>query len=59
LKTGPKSYPETPARNYQYTPSNKQEDRGFESSCKQQIISPTATECMEQTTMLKHDLAQL
>ena len=59
MKTGPKSYPETPARNYQYTPSNKQEDRGFESSCKQQIISPTATECMEQTTMLKHDLAQL
>lgn len=59
MNTGPLGYPETSARNYQYTLSNNPEDRRFESIFKQQIVRPTATECMEKRTMLKHDLPQL
>jgi hypothetical protein len=38
--------------------SNIPEERRFKSICKQQIIRPTATECMDQRTMPKHDPSQ-
>jgi hypothetical protein len=59
LNTEPIGYPETPARNYQNTLNNYPEELKIERICKQQIISPTSTECMEERTTLKHDLAQL